>query len=77
MDGSKQHMVLDGIPVNLCMLQDVWQYKPDFKDEASIVIYRKINKGVFLLNANTLLRPLEAMQVFLQSILAMLKNYKL
>ena len=49
---------------------------PVCKDKGSIMIYRKINKGVFLLNANTLLRSPEAMRVFSQSMLAMLKNYK-
>ena len=76
MDGHKRSMVLDGMPVNLRMLQDVWKHTPDLKDKGSIMIYRKINKGVFLLNANTLLRSPEAMRVFSQSMLAMPKNYK-
>ena len=76
MEDQKREMVLDGQPISLKMLEDVWKHTPDFQDEGSIMLYRKINKGVFILNANTLLRSPEAMRVFSQSMLAMLKNYK-
>ena len=76
MNEHKRNMVLDGKPISLRMLQDVWEHTPDFKDEGSIMLYRKLSKGVFVLNANTLLRSPEAMRVFSQSMLAMLQNYK-
>ena len=75
MGDQKHEMMLDGQPINLRMLQDVWEQTPDFRDEGSIMLYRKIHKGVFVLNANTLLRSPEAMRVFSQSMLSMLKNY--
>ena len=64
MNEHKRNMVLDGKPISLRMLQDVWEHTPDFKDEGSIMLYRKLSKGVFVLNANTLLRSPETMRVF-------------
>ena len=76
MDGESRELVLDGKPISVKMLQNVWKKTPDSKYKGALMVNRKIKKETLVLDANTLLCPPYAMDVFPQSMLVMLKYYK-
>ena len=45
MGGESRELVLDGKPISLRMLQDIYEKTPDVKDESALIIYRKSRRS--------------------------------
>lgn len=75
-EGHDRELILHGKPMSLKMLQDIWEFTPDVKDESAIMIFRKLKKEIFDLNASSLLRTPHAMKIFSQTMLSCIKYYQ-